>query len=152
MRDDITKTFNDLIELLKEKLHLFEMLYHSNREKRNQLKIDDIDSLAESMQLDAHIIDEINLIDVQLASHKKKIAETCGISEIDFDSHFSAINESIVLSYFKLQHEIEDALIKALGENEAFCNELQETMFNTHKDMEEIGRMKKLFEKIKLVR
>lgn len=152
MRDDVAALFEALLPLQRKKLSHVEKLYYSNCEKRNLLKSGAHEEAARQAEKDLILIQDIDLIDAEIARIKDEISLKCGMSPMDFNNRFSAVSHPLVEEYLNADTRIAQTAKKAMSENAAYLKELESELAKTGADIEELRRIALLAGKIRPLR
>lgn len=152
MRDDVALLFEALLPLQRKKLFHIEKLYFSNCEKRNLLKSGAQEEAARIAEKDVLLIEEIDLIDAEMAKIKDEISRKCGISPVDFNKWFSSVSHPLVDDFFNIDAQISQTAKKAKSENASYLKDLESELAKTGNDIKELRRIAMLTGKIRDLR
>jgi len=145
LRDDVSELFHSLVDLMKARRLLLGEFLRSIREKRHTLKSGDILKLQAMNERDVLRIEEIDLLGADMAAVKSRILAVCGLPDDgDFDARFRESGEPLFDEYRALGNDFTAITAEAARENDRLLGELEESLGQTGRDMEDIRRIRHL--------
>lgn len=109
--------------------------------QRHLLKTDRTDELADLVELDGRLAEQIDALDAETAAIREKITSTCGIPHSEFESYFLLKDSLGSDDIRQVKGAIRAMLEKISAENGALQAELEEALRETGGDIEDLRRI-----------
>ena len=144
MRDDVKKLFSVILELHAKKLALLQQLRKSQIDKQTLLRNDDMSTLVDRVEEDAHLMMVIDALNLEIAAAKQRICDISGIDYPEFDDFFSNGNDDQSRKLTALAKECLSLIGELLKHNISLEGELEKVFKKTGDDIKSLSRIRTL--------
>ncbi|MBN2160858.1 MAG: hypothetical protein JW807_15825 [Spirochaetes bacterium] len=143
MRDDARTLADELSRLYGLKLSRLQKLLLSETDKHHYENIGNMDKVSDIIRNDARMIEEINIIDCDIAVAEASLAALIGIKPSSlYDILANGISDAAVL--IDVREQARETLGRLCGKRAELANRLESGAHRLRQDIDELSRISRL--------
>ncbi len=144
MRDDLLKLFRNLLQFVKQKLKILNILSNNKSQKWSFLNTDKLDQLLDMMAEEENLLDQINSINFEIKELEREICEIAGIENNEFDTLILNIDEKTVIDLKNKRIKIDKIFKDQIADQDEFIVQMNEKLRELGRDVEALSFIKRI--------